>query len=106
MESNSEEELRKELEATQRRLHEEERARIAEKGKSEAKAWAREQKASDNTAQIVLFGGIALIFLLALFGFTSNWIHFPPRHLYQNSVEITLGWGEKTQGESGVFKGV
>ncbi len=72
MESNSEEELRKELEATQRRLHEEERARIAEKGKSEAKAWAREQKASDNTAQIVLFGGIALIFLLALFGFTSN----------------------------------
>ena len=68
MDSNSEEELRKELEATRRRLHEEEEARIAERGKAEAKAWAREQKASDNTAQIVLFGGIALIFILAFLG--------------------------------------
>jgi hypothetical protein len=72
MDDNSEEELRKELEATRRRLHEEKEARIAERGKAEAKAWAREQKASDNTAQIVLFGGIALIFLLAIFGITFN----------------------------------
>jgi hypothetical protein len=72
MDNNSEEELRKELEATQWRLHEEERARIAERGRAEGKAWAREQKASDNTAQIVLFGGIALIFLLAMVGITFN----------------------------------
>ena len=72
MESNSEEELRKELESAKRRLHEEQMARESEKSRLEAKAWAREQKAADNTAQIVLFGGIALIFLLALFGITGN----------------------------------
>jgi hypothetical protein len=43
-------------------------ARESEKSKLEAKAWAREKKASENTASIVLFGAIALIFLLALFG--------------------------------------
>ena len=72
MGDNSEEVLRKELEATQRRLHEEERARNAERGKAEGKAWAREEKASSNTASIVFFGGIALIFLLAIFGITGN----------------------------------
>jgi hypothetical protein len=66
VDSNSEEELHKELEATQRRLHEEQRAREAEKGKAEAKAWAREEKASANTAAIVFFGGIALVFLVVL----------------------------------------
>ena len=72
MDDNSEEELRKELEATQRRLNDEQLAREAEKGKMEAKAWAREEKASANTASIVFFGGIALIFLLLIFGVTGN----------------------------------
>lgn len=72
MDDNSEEELRKELEATQRRLYDEQLAREAEKGKMEAKAWAREEKASANTASIVFFGGIALIFLLLIFGVTGN----------------------------------
>jgi hypothetical protein len=72
MGDNSEEELRKELEATKRRLYEEQLARESEKSKMEAKAWAREEKASANTASIVLFGGIALIFLLAIFGITFN----------------------------------
>lgn len=72
MDDNSEEELRKELEATQRRLYEEQLAREAEKGKMEAKAWAREEKASANTASIVFFGGIALAFLLLIFGLTGN----------------------------------
>jgi hypothetical protein len=67
MESNSEEELRKELEATKRRLHDEKMAREAEVSKAEAKAWAREEKASHNTASIVFFGGIALTFLVAIF---------------------------------------
>ena len=72
MDDNSEDELRKELEATQRRLYDEQLAREAEKGKMEAKAWAREEKASANTASIVFFGGIALIFLLLIFGVTGN----------------------------------
>ena len=72
MGDNSEEELRKELEASKRRLYEEQLARESEKAKMEAKAWAREEKASANTASIVLFGGIALIFLLAIFGITFN----------------------------------
>jgi|688.fasta_scaffold1315806_1 hypothetical protein len=72
MDNNSEEELRKELEASKRRLYEEQLARESEKSKMEAKAWAREEKASANTASIVLFGGIALIFLLAIFGITFN----------------------------------
>ena len=72
MDDNSEEELRKELESTKRRLYEEQLARDAEKSKAESKAYARERKAADNTAQIVLFGGIALIFLLAMAGITFN----------------------------------
>jgi hypothetical protein len=72
MGDNSEEELRKELEATKRRLYEEQLASESEKGKLEAKAWAREEKASANTASIVFFGGIALIFLLLIFGITGN----------------------------------
>ena len=72
MGDNSEEELRKELEATKRRLYEEQLASESEKGKMEAKAWAREEKASANTASIVFFGGIALIFLLLIFGITGN----------------------------------
>ena len=72
MDDNSEKELRKELEAAQRRLYEEQLARESEKGKMEAKAWAREEKASANTASIVFFGGIALIFLLLIFGVTGN----------------------------------
>jgi CHASE3 domain sensor protein len=72
MDFNAEEELRKELEATKRRLYEEQLAREAEKSKAESKAYARESKAANNTAQIVLFGGIALIFLLAIFGITGD----------------------------------
>jgi len=70
MDSNSEEELRKELEAAKRRLYEEQLAREAEKGKADHKASVREDKAADNTAKIVFFGGIALIFLLAIAGIT------------------------------------
>jgi hypothetical protein len=65
--TNSEDELRKELEATQKRLHDEQLRRESEKATAESKAWAREQKASSNTASIVFFGSIALIFLLLLF---------------------------------------
>jgi hypothetical protein len=72
MGDNSEKELRKKLEATKRRLYEEQLASESEKGKMEAKAWAREEKASANTASIVFFGGIALIFLLLIFGITGN----------------------------------
>ena len=72
MESNSEEELRKELEATQKELEHERILREFEQRQAENKKWARESKAADNTAQIVLFGGIALIFLLGLFGITGN----------------------------------
>jgi hypothetical protein len=68
MESNSEEELRKELEATQRRLHSEQLRREAERADADAKAWARERKASSNTASIIFFGSIALIFLMLLLG--------------------------------------
>ena len=63
----SEDELRKELEETQRQLHNEKLAREADFWKSESKKSARESKASDNTALIVLGGGIALIFLMLLF---------------------------------------
>ncbi len=52
--------------------YEEQLARESEKAKMEAKAWAREEKASANTASIVFFGGIALIFLLLIFGITGN----------------------------------
>jgi hypothetical protein len=68
MDSNSEEELRKELEATKRKLYDEKMSREAEEAKAETKAWAREQKASANTASIVFFGAIAIIFLLAIMG--------------------------------------
>ena len=68
MDHNSEEELRKELEATKRKLYDEQISREAEEAKAEAKAWARERKASDNTASIVFFGAIAIIFLLAIMG--------------------------------------
>ena len=66
MDSNSEEELRKELEATQRRLYAEQLAREDEKWKADHKASVREHKAAENTAKIVFFGGIALVFLVVL----------------------------------------
>lgn len=72
MGDNSEEELRRELEATKSRLIEEQVARETERIKADSKAYARESRAADNTAQIVLFGGIALIFLLAIFGITGD----------------------------------
>jgi hypothetical protein len=68
MDSNSEEELRKELEATKRKLYDEQMLREAEEAMASSKAWARESKAATNTASIVLFGGIAIIFLLAIMG--------------------------------------
>lgn len=72
MDDNSEVRLRKELEETKRLFQLEQYARESEVSKMEAKAWAREEKASANTASIVLFGGIALIFILAIFGITGN----------------------------------
>ena len=68
MDSNSEEELRKELEATKKRLEFEQVSRNTEAIRASSKAEARESKAADNTAKIVLFGGIAVIFLLAIIG--------------------------------------
>jgi hypothetical protein len=70
MDSNSEEELRRELEETKRRLSSEQNARESENSKADAKAWAREEKASANTASIVFFGAIGIIFVFALFGKT------------------------------------
>jgi 5-formyltetrahydrofolate cyclo-ligase len=66
MESNSEAELRKELEATRKRLHSEQLRREAERADAEARTWAREQKASNNTAALIFFGSIGLIFLLLI----------------------------------------
>ncbi len=66
MESNSEAELRKELEETRKRLHSEQLRREAERADAEARAWAREQKASNNTAALIFFGSIGLIFLLLI----------------------------------------
>lgn len=68
MESNSDNELRKKLADTEKRLHDEKLLREYEQQQAEIKREARESKAADNTALIVLFGGIALIFILAFFG--------------------------------------
>ena len=70
MDASSENELHKELEDTRRRLLNEQLARESENATAEAKAWAREEKASANTASIVFFGAIAIIFIFALFGKT------------------------------------
>ena len=53
MDDNPEERLRKELEETKRLFQLEQYARESEVSKMEAKAWAREEKASANTASIV-----------------------------------------------------
>ena len=72
MDNNSEEELRKELEATKIRLYDEQLAREKERIIADSKVYARENKASEHTAQIVFFGAIALIFLMAIISNTRG----------------------------------
>lgn len=67
MTSPSEDELKRELEATKRALREESIKRENERIEAEYRASVREDRASTHTAQIVFFGGIALAFALLLF---------------------------------------
>jgi hypothetical protein len=63
---DSEEELRKELEETQRQLEREKVGREAEFWKSEVEKRAIKDNASANFGFLVLFGGIAVVFLALL----------------------------------------
>lgn len=64
MTTPSEEELRKKLEEAKIHLRNEKYDREEAISKAEAKATARESKASENTALIVFIGGIVLVFLV------------------------------------------